>query len=1077
MRSQLIFCSFLMSLFVTAAQAQATLFDENFDACILSPDWQVNVSGNPDPTWYVANTCSNDDATGQSMNGSCFLIIDDDAEGDGTPAYVLDFVSPPFDCSQFSTVELSLDVHYRDWPQGNETLSFWITDGTNTFPIRSFSQTQSTGEAFDEYLSLKFDLSFFTQSPAARLIIRYDDGGGFNWWAGIDNIKVIGSGQGTNVVAESFNACQKPAGWETQILSGQDDWQFGTATNGGQTMNGSCFAFFDDDILGDTAPYSTVRLATPWFDGSDFGQFALTFDLIHRYYSEIFTVLVQHGNGDEFILQEWNDDLGGPNFSDYESQTLDLSAYRNQQMRVVFQYADGNDWGWWSGIDNVKITGSGAANDLCINALDLTTNTPCTPANNLTAIFDGPLPDCGAKPSGGLWYKWQADFSGTAGLVTFAQFNDVVSVFTGTCAAPTLVKCDDYDEHGFIGERTRFAAQNGTTYLIRVSGQEAPFGASRGWFCPILVNAGPAPAPPNNDQCANATTLPINPTGAGTAFSNVAATTSTIVPSHNELARADVWFQFTAPALSASQYLEIASNANFSDIITLYSGGCNALTEVATNHEGGILKVNSLTAGQVYRVQVAGTFATIEGGLTPQIRTKTANAPTNDDCVVATNVPIGGQCTTGTNLDATASGLTPPCVPFVASDVWFKFTAPASGAVRINTGAEFEHVAAIWQGGCNGLNIQQCLPNPLRCNGFFVVGDLAPGQVYFLQICSLVGAAGSATGEVCVKILDINTTPDFEALTLSANAICTGIDQAQLQATALGGTAPFTFSGTHQPGTTLAGGTVFLSIVTDANGCETSVIGVTPECTSGCFVNASLTTTNICGNTPGALTANVSSGNGPFTYAWSTGGNAQTINNLSAGTYTVTITDAGGCTTTSTATLVAGPAIEIILIDSYEPTDVNDGFIIVSANGGSGSYTYAWEQLGDPIIFLDNNPSINNLYPGEYRVTVTDANGCTATRTYVLIGVNTDNLPGMVSSSLTPNPASDLATFRLQLEAATELSLSLTDANGRILRQWQSGKTTQHETHIDVARLPVGVYQLHVIAEHGTLTRRLVVVR
>lgn len=58
------------------------------------------------------------------------------------------------------------------------------------------------------------------------------------------------------------------------------------------------------------------------------------------------------------------------------------------------------------------------------------------------------------------------------------------------------------------------------------------------------------------------------------------------------------------------------------------------------------------------------------------------------------------------------------------------------GAVKINTGARFEHVAAVWSGPCDNMEIVGCLENPLPCEGFVTIGELIPGQTYRLQIAS-----------------------------------------------------------------------------------------------------------------------------------------------------------------------------------------------------------------------------------------------------------------------------------------------------------------------------------------------------
>ena len=88
--------TFFAFLAITA-NAQVSLLTENFDGCTLPAGWQVNMTGNQNPVWYIGDAVQNNDNNGQSMNGSCFLFIDDDATGDQTQTYVIDFISPPFD--------------------------------------------------------------------------------------------------------------------------------------------------------------------------------------------------------------------------------------------------------------------------------------------------------------------------------------------------------------------------------------------------------------------------------------------------------------------------------------------------------------------------------------------------------------------------------------------------------------------------------------------------------------------------------------------------------------------------------------------------------------------------------------------------------------------------------------------------------------------------------------------------------------------------------------------------------------------------------------------------------------------
>jgi len=1073
------FVVLLLSLFTTSQlSAQTILFSEDFNGCALPAGWQVSSVGNQNPVWLVGYS-TNDDALGQSIDSTCCLIIDDDATGDNTPAYVISFTSPAFNASQHSTVELTMDVHYRDWNEAEEYFDVLVTDGVTEKIIAHYDQQRRNGQLLSDHFTLKYDLSLITQSPQTRIILRYNDAGGYAWWAAVDNIMVRGFGIGTNVVAETFNDCQKPTDWETEVVAGDADWSFGlvdTASKGyssGNSMDGTCFALFDDDLVGQDAPYSTVRLATPWFDGSDFARYELNFDVILRYVKERIAVIVQHGNGDEFVVIESDGDVGGPYFPQYVHAALDLSAYRNQQMRVVFQYVDGNDWGWWAGIDNVKITGSGVANDLCDNATQIFTGVNCMEDNNRTALFDGPPASCTEKSVAGLWYTWQASFNGQAKVTTRADFNDVVSVFTGSCPAPAALLCNNRDEHGFTGETTYFTAQAGTTYLIRVSGQEGGFGVSRGNLCINIEQVPNVPVAPANDNCTNAVVLTENANCL--TISNLYATTAQALPSLNTLARADVWYRFTAPALPANEQLEIRSNADFSDIITLYQGTCAALQEVAGNHKGGALDLPALTAGQTYLVQIAGTFATIEGNVCPKLQRKQVDAPINDDCVAAVSVPIGGQCASGSNFNASFSGKQPSCVVSADRDVWFKFVAPSSGSVRLNSGASFEHVLTVWEGACNNLSEVFCAKNPLRCNGYFSVGNLSAGQTYYVQIASWNGAAGLNSGDICLKILNGLTPPEFQPLALEIEEQCLGAGLAKLNVQAIDGVGPYTLQGAPD-GQILASGDIYLVIATDAMGCEQSVIGIVDEClVSSCNLAASVTAQNpSCAATSnGALTANVIGGVEPYSYLWSNNATAPTIQNLNGGIYTVTVTDALDCETVIIQELLS-PAPIIVSPTSLEQPGQgqNNGAIFVEVSGGTGMYTFLWLRNG--AVFV-NSEDLTNAPAGEYELQVTDGNGCVTTVAFTLSEVvGTAQPDGLVFAEIFPNPARDKATLAVSFPSARSLYLSIFDATGKILRTTFYHQVLELNISLEIKDLPAGAYQVRMLTGQETIVRTLV---
>src|SRR6185295_13379582 len=126
------------------------------------------------------------------------------------------------------------------------------------------------------------------------------------------------------------------------------------------------------------------------------------------------------------------------------------------------------------------------------------------------------------------------------------------------------------------------------------------------------------------------------------------------------------------------------------------------------------------------------------------------------------------------------------------------------------------------------------------------------------------------------------------------------------------------------------------------------------------------------GQSTGSATASGSGGTGPYTYSWNTVPPQITAiaNNLAAGTYTVTVTDAKNCTTTASVTITQPAAALSASIDSQINVACfgqSTGSATASGSGGTGPYTYSWNTVPPQITAI-----ANNLAAGTYTVTVTD---------------------------------------------------------------------------------------------------------
>ena len=156
--------------------------------------------------------------------------------------------------------------------------------------------------------------------------------------------------------------------------------------------------------------------------------------------------------------------------------------------------------------------------------------------------------------------------------------------------------------------------------------------------------------------------------------------------------------------------------------------------------------------------------------------------------------------------------------------------------------------------------------------------------------------------------------------------------------------------------------------VTDAAGCNatTNVI-----ITQNPALSVSLLQTDVdCfGGATGSIAALVSGGLAPYSYAWSAGGTSAIKSNLSAGTYSVTVTDAAGCSMTVSATLTQPTAIAAsISVTDAQCYGSSDGAVSVSVSGGTGVYSYSW-NTGSTAQNLDS------VIAGIYVLTITDENG------------------------------------------------------------------------------------------------------
>jgi len=144
------------------------------------------------------------------------------------------------------------------------------------------------------------------------------------------------------------------------------------------------------------------------------------------------------------------------------------------------------------------------------------------------------------------------------------------------------------------------------------------------------------------------------------------------------------------------------------------------------------------------------------------------------------------------------------------------------------------------------------------------------------------------------------------------------------------------------------------------------------------------------GQCTGSATVTPSGGTTPYSYSWlPSGGNSATASSLCAGTYTVTVTDANGCTTTRIFNITQPPALSASAASSPSICGSGNGSVTVTPVGGTPAYSYSWTPN------VSSGSTASNLAAGNYSILVTDVNGCTTTVT-----VNVAST-GSISASIT----------------------------------------------------------------------------
>ena len=254
----------------------------------------------------------------------------------------------------------------------------------------------------------------------------------------------------------------------------------------------------------------------------------------------------------------------------------------------------------------------------------------------------------------------------------------------------------------------------------------------------------------------------------------------------------------------------------------------------------------------------------------------------------------------------------------------------------------------------------------------YILNNACPGMYHW--VLSDVGLTCMDSGDVAVS----NATPLMTNVS-ATQVTCFGGNNASATVNVSGGLPPYYYSWTPTGGNAATASNLSAGIYTvavhDSNNCWYSTNAIISQPAALVITSMAITNVSCNGGNNGSAMAVAGGGIPPYNYVWTPGGaTTPTVNNLSAGNYSVTATDASGCSTIQSIAITqpSGLNLSVSSVTNANCFGANTGSICVTASGGVFPYAYTWNPSGNA------STCPNNLVAGNYTCVVQDANGCFA---------------------------------------------------------------------------------------------------
>lgn len=520
--------------------------------------------------------------------------------------------------------------------------------------------------------------------------------------------------------------------------------------------------------------------------------------------------------------------------------------------------------------------------------------------------------------------------------------------------------------------------------------------------------------------------------------------------------------------ISSTQQVSCFSGNN--GTITLTVSGGTTLYSYSWSNGATSQNISGLSAG-TYTVTVTdarGCVATASQTITQPSAalSTTANVTQQVSCFGGNNGSINLSVSGGTTPYSYnwSNGSVTEDLSGLAAGSYTVTVTDANGCTSVKSATIIQPSAALSTGATVNQTVSCYGGNDGSAN-LSVTGGTAPYSYLWSNGTTTQNLSNVGSGTFTVTVSDNNGCTSSTTVTItqpsaslsatvssSQQVSCFGGNNGSVNLNVSGGTSPYNYAWSNgsnsQNLTGLSSGT-YTVIVTDARGCTDNASLTITQPAAALNTSASVTQQVSCfGGNNGSINLTATGGTTPYTYSWSNGSITEDITNLSAGTYTVTVTDVNGCTAVRAVTITqpaAALSVSAGLNQAVSCFGGNNGQIATTINGGTSPYTYLWSNG-------NTSAAINNLVTGTYTVSVTDANGCT------------DNASATVTQPSATLSASTAVTSNISCFSGNNGAIDLTVLGGTApyTYMWSTGAVTQ-----DLTGLPAGTFTVTITDANG----------